>query len=47
MVWFAGIILATHHARRWLHSRTAGKLTDSIAGAVLIGFAAKIATTRA
>jgi threonine/homoserine/homoserine lactone efflux protein len=47
MAWFAVLILATHHARRWLRSPTAGKVTDRIAGVVLIGFAAKIATTKA
>lgn len=47
MVWFAVIILATHHTRRWLQSPTAGKVTDRIAGVVLIGFAARIATTKA
>jgi threonine/homoserine/homoserine lactone efflux protein len=47
MVWFAVIILATHHARRWLQSPTAAKVTDRVAGVVLIGFAARIATTKA
>ena len=43
MAWFAVII----HARRWLQSPTAGKVTDRFAGVVLIGFAARIATTKA
>lgn len=47
MAWFAAIILATSHARRWLQSPAATKVTDRIAGVVLIGFAAKIAGTRA
>lgn len=46
ILWFAGIIAATHFARRWLQSPVVGKVTDRIAGVVLIGFAAKIATDR-
>jgi threonine/homoserine/homoserine lactone efflux protein len=46
MLWFAVIILATHHARRWLQSPAVGKATDRIAGVVLLAFAAKIATTK-
>jgi threonine/homoserine/homoserine lactone efflux protein len=47
MAWFALIILATHHARRWLQSDTVSKATDRIAGVVLLAFAAKIATGKA
>lgn len=47
MLWFAGIILATQYARRWLQSSAVGKATDRIAGVVLVAFAAKIATTKA
>ncbi len=47
MLWFAAIILATHHARRWLQSPVVGKATDRIAGVVLLAFAARIATTKA
>ncbi|WP_104138665.1 LysE family translocator [Arthrobacter sp. ZGTC131] len=47
MAWFALIILATHHARRWLQSDTVSKATDRIAGVVLLAFAAKIATSKA
>lgn len=46
ILWFTGIIAATHFARRWLQSPVVGKVTDRIAGIVLIGFAAKIATDR-
>jgi threonine/homoserine/homoserine lactone efflux protein len=47
MAWFAVIILATHHARRWLQSPSVAKTTDRVAGVVLLGFAAKIATSKA
>jgi len=47
MLWFAGIIVATQYARRWLQSPTAGKATDRIAGVVLVAFAAKIAASKA
>ena len=47
MAWFSIIILATHHARRWLQSDAVSKATDRIACAVLLAFAAKIATSRA
>ncbi|MET3920706.1 LysE family translocator [Arthrobacter sp. UYEF20] len=46
MIWFAVIILATHYARRWLQSPAVGRATDRIAGVVLLGFAARIATTK-
>ncbi|XAS69299.1 LysE family translocator [Micrococcaceae bacterium Sec5.7] len=47
MLWFAGIIVATHHARRWLQSPAVAKATDRIAGVVLVAFAARIATAKA
>ena len=47
MLWFAGIIVATQYARRWLQSPGAGKATDRIAGVVLVAFAAKIAASKA
>jgi threonine/homoserine/homoserine lactone efflux protein len=47
MLWFAGIIVATQYARRWLQSAAAGKATDRIAGVVLVAFAAKIAASKA
>jgi threonine/homoserine/homoserine lactone efflux protein len=47
MLWFAGIILATQYARHWLQSPSVGKATDRIAGVVLVGFAAKIAASKA
>ena len=47
MLWFAGIIVATQYARRWLQSPAAGKATDRIAGVVLVAFAAKIAASKA
>lgn len=47
MLWFAGIIAATHYARRWLQSPAVGKTTDRIAGVVLVAFAAKIAASKA
>ncbi|QCO98684.1 LysE family translocator [Arthrobacter sp. 24S4-2] len=47
MLWFAGIIVATQYARRWLQSPSVGKATDRIAGVVLIAFAAKIAASKA
>lgn len=47
MLWFAGIILATRYARRWLQSPSVAKATDRIAGVVLVAFAAKIASTKA
>lgn len=47
MLWFAGIIVATHYARRWLQSPAVGKATDRIAGVVLVAFAAKIAASKA
>ena len=43
----AGIIVATHYARRWLQSPAVGKATDRIAGVVLVAFAAKIAASEA
>ncbi|MFF1383286.1 LysE family translocator [Arthrobacter sp. NPDC058288] len=46
MLWFAGIIVATQYARRWLQSPGAGKATDRIAGVVLVAFAAKIAGSK-
>jgi threonine/homoserine/homoserine lactone efflux protein len=46
MLWFAGIIAATHYARRWLQSPVVGKATDRIAGVVLVAFAAKIAASK-
>jgi len=47
MLWFAGIIVATQYARRWLQSPSVGKATDRIAGVVLVAFAAKIAASKA
>jgi threonine/homoserine/homoserine lactone efflux protein len=47
MIWFAGIIVATQYARRWLQSPSVGKATDRIAGVVLVAFAAKIAASKA
>ena len=47
MLWFAGIIVATHYARRWLQSPAVGQATDRIAGVVLVAFAAKIAASKA
>lgn len=47
MLWFAGIIVATQYARRWLQSPGAGKATDRIAGVVLVAFAARIAASKA
>lgn len=47
MLWFAGIIMATQYARRWLQSPTVSKATDRIAGVVLVAFAAKIAASKA
>jgi len=46
MLWFAGIILATQYARRWLQSPAVSRATDRTAGVVLVAFAAKIAASK-
>jgi threonine/homoserine/homoserine lactone efflux protein len=42
LIWFTGIILATHSVRTLLHRRRARRTIDGVTGATLIGFGIKL-----
>lgn len=46
LLWFAGIIFGAQAARRWLADARALKIIDRIAGAVLVGFGARLVLDR-
>jgi threonine/homoserine/homoserine lactone efflux protein len=45
MTWFAGLILLTSLARRWLDGAGARRVIDRVTGVVLLGFGLRLVTS--